>query len=327
MQSRDYWDKRFEELEAKQHEDAEKKLESLLKEYDDAVEEVERIFAKFYLRYAKDGIVTNAEARRILNSAEMVEFRKIIRKMRERAEDKTWKKKLEKFELRQRVTRLELLLLQLQDKLDYLAYRQRQTVIDVVEKQHEHQYLYVLFLLQVGLGTLMKVTEIPILTLEELLTTVWAMDGKSFAERVVTVAERHKREVERILIQGFSRGDPPQKIIDELVKRFNMSRNNAKRLVMTEQNYFNTKATAKAFANHGVKTYRFVATIDSRTSDICRSMHRKTFPMSEMRIGINAPPLHPNCRSVIVPVREVETPLTISFNEWIDKFVNKLSSI
>lgn len=323
MKSNNYWDKRFEELEAKQHDAAEQKLESLLKEYDDAIDEVEQIVGTFYLRYAKDGVVTNVEARRVLNSSEMVEFRKVVRKMRERAENETWKRTLEKIELRLRVSRLEFLLLRLYDKLEHLAYCQRQTVIDVVEQQHEHQYLYTLFLLQVGLGTLMKVTEIDRLTLEEILKTIWAMDGKSFAERVKTVAERHKREVERILIQGFSRGDDPQKIIDELVKRFNMSRNNAKRLVMTEMNYFNTKATAEAFLNQGVDTYRFVATIDSRTSEICRSMHRKVFPMSEMRIGINAPPLHPNCRSVIVPVRDVEKPALISFSEWLEKFVKK----
>ena len=41
----------------------------------------------------------------------------------------------------------------------------------------------------------------------------------------------------------------------------------------------------------------FVATLDSRTSEICQSMDGKVFDYKDREEGVNYPPLHPNCRS------------------------------
>lgn len=58
----------------------------------------------------------------------------------------------------------------------------------------------------------------------------------------------------------------------------------------------------KAFRDAGVKKYKFIATIDERTTDSCRLLNGKVFYVDEAKIGINVPPIadppHP-CRSVI----------------------------
>ena len=41
------------------------------------------------------------------------------------------------------------------------------------------------------------------------------------------------------------------------------------------------------------------AHLDSRTSAICREMDGKYFKIAEKEIGVNAPPLHVNCRSAV----------------------------
>ena len=51
----------------------------------------------------------------------------------------------------------------------------------------------------------------------------------------------------------------------------------------------------------GVKEYEIVSTLDSKTSEICRSLDGKHFPMSEFKPGITAPPFHPWCRTTTVP--------------------------
>lgn len=57
-----------------------------------------------------------------------------------------------------------------------------------------------------------------------------------------------------------------------------------------------------AFRDAGVEKYKFIATIDDRTTDSCRSLNGKVFRVDEAKIGINVPPIadppHP-CRSVI----------------------------
>ena len=65
----------------------------------------------------------------------------------------------------------------------------------------------------------------------------------------------------------------------------------------------------QAFIDAGVKAYRFIATIDDRTTSECRALHGKVFRMEELKLGVNAPPVYPPphpCRSVIQAV-EVES--------------------
>ncbi len=47
-----------------------------------------------------------------------------------------------------------------------------------------------------------------------------------------------------------------------------------------------------------------VATLDSHTSEICRDMDGKNFPMSQWEVGVTAPPFHVRCRSTTVPYFE-----------------------
>ena len=50
----------------------------------------------------------------------------------------------------------------------------------------------------------------------------------------------------------------------------------------------------------GIRKYRFVATLDLRTSTICRGLDGKVFLVSEQQPGKNCPPMHPWCRSTTV---------------------------
>lgn len=74
---------------------------------------------------------------------------------------------------------------------------------------------------------------------------------------------------------------------------------NARRLVRTEMNYVQNRAAADSIKESGMKYYRFIATLDRRTSVICRSHDGHVYSIDEYRPGENAPPLHPNCRSTI----------------------------
>jgi SPP1 gp7 family putative phage head morphogenesis protein len=49
-----------------------------------------------------------------------------------------------------------------------------------------------------------------------------------------------------------------------------------------------------------IQAYQFSAIIDSRTSDICAELDGKIFPPADL--DYYNPPLHPNCRSLIVPI-------------------------
>lgn len=75
------------------------------------------------------------------------------------------------------------------------------------------------------------------------------------------------------------------------------SRNAVATLVRTAATHASTVARQESFKMLGVKTWRFVATLDSKTSIQCAANDGKTFPLGKGPM----PPLHPNCRSTAVP--------------------------
>ncbi|MFM1582721.1 phage minor head protein, partial [Helcococcus ovis] len=47
----------------------------------------------------------------------------------------------------------------------------------------------------------------------------------------------------------------------------------------------------------GILAKKFEATLDKRTSKVCRDHDQRIIPIDKIKIGVNAPPLHPYCRS------------------------------
>lgn len=68
-------------------------------------------------------------------------------------------------------------------------------------------------------------------------------------------------------------------------------------LVRTAATHASTVARGESFRGLGVTHWRFVATLDTKTSIQCAANDGKTFALGEGP----QPPLHPNCRSTAVP--------------------------
>lgn len=71
-----------------------------------------------------------------------------------------------------------------------------------------------------------------------------------------------------------------------------------------EDNYLINQEKLYVYNYYGVKKVRFVAVIDDRTTDVCKSRNGKVYDIEKLTLGENLPPLHYNCRSYIEPVRE-----------------------
>ena len=110
---------------------------------------------------------------------------------------------------------------------------------------------------------------------------------------------------------------------------------------MTEMAAVSSTAQKDCFDELDVEEFEIVATLDDRTSEICREMDGKHFPMSQYEIGVTAPPFHVRCRTVTVPYFEDDfgavgqraargedgktyyVPADMTYREWEQKFVKK----
>ena len=108
---------------------------------------------------------------------------------------------------------------------------------------------------------------------------------------------------------------------------------------MMEEAYFSSAAQKDCFNELDVEQYEIVATLDSHTSDICRSLDGKVFPMKDYEPGVTAPPFHVYCRSTTVPYFEDDfgqpgeraargedgktyyVPSDMTYEEWKETFV------
>lgn len=79
------------------------------------------------------------------------------------------------------------------------------------------------------------------------------------------------------------------------------SRRDAERVVRTATNHITTQARARLYEDNEdiVYGYRIVATIDTRTSTICKTLDGKVVKLTARVQPL--PPFHPNCRTTTVP--------------------------
>lgn len=70
-----------------------------------------------------------------------------------------------------------------------------------------------------------------------------------------------------------------------------------------------------------VAAYQYSAIMDERTSDICSGLHNTIFKAGDEPI----PPMHFNCRSVLIPITKYEefTPTEKIEKQSIDEFIDE----
>ena len=107
--------------------------------------------------------------------------------------------------------------------------------------------------------------------------------------------------VNKELIQGMLRGDPPAKTITAIQKKFGTARYKARRLVHTETTYFNAVSKIQMYKDLGVDQIEIVETLDSRTCAVCQPLDGTVIPLAQYEPGVTVPPFHPNCRGTTCP--------------------------
>lgn len=135
---------------------------------------------------------------------------------------------------------------------------------------------------------------------KEIIKTNWS--GLTFSERLWENRRRLALVVKLELNNGLKRGNSIQDMSRIISSKLNVSIRDARRLVRTETCWIQTKATIDSYAKVGLTQYEFCAYLDGRTSDTCRSLDCKVFDINDFMPGVNAPPMHSNCRSCILPV-------------------------
>ena len=305
MKNSAYWKIRFEQLEAASNKNAISTFNTIQEQYIAAEREIERQISTWYQRFAKNNQITMAEARKLLTSGELAEFKwdvkEFIKYGEQNALNPMWMKELENASARFHISRLEALRIETQQTIEKLFGGQVDEVDKLLKKNYLHNYYHTVYEIQKGFNIGWDIAAVDDRTLERLISKPWATDGKNFSERIWSNKTSLINEIQTQLTRTFMLGKAPDDAIKAIAKKMKSSMGQAGRLVMTESAYFSSQSQKDAFNALDVEKFEIVATLDSSTSEICRELDGKVFDMKNFEPGVTAPPFHPWCRTTTVP--------------------------
>lgn len=340
MNNRDYWKKRFIAIENQNTEKTVKYFENLEKQFKQANKKIEAELSTWYRRFAVNNNITLPEAKRLLNSNELKELKwdvnDYIKHGKENAINQKWLKELENASSKKHITRLEALKLQLQQQVEVLYGNQLDDFDKLSRDIYHDNYYHTAFEIQKGFNVGYDLQGYNERQLEKVLNGTWGADGSNFSNRIW----KHKAELLNTLNNEITlniiKGKSPDDAIKNIAKQFNVSKNKAGRLVMTESAYISSLAQKDCYKELDVERYEIVATLDTHTSHICQDLDGEVFKMSEYESGVTAPPFHPYCRSCTCPYFDDDygeriardengekyfVPSNMKYHDWYKKFV------
>lgn len=342
MKSNEYW-------ECRQVQDA----FDAFQKAEDTADQISNIYLKssrylslqadeIFERYQKKHGLSESEARRLINTMQdKTSIDELLQKLRNGDKDQPKKDLLSQLEAPAYQARIERLR-HIQEQLDLIMqniYHQEKAVsTDFYTDLAKESYYRGIYNTQQRTDAAFSFGHVSAKTIDRVINSRWS--GKNYSERIwgntQALAQDLKEELLINLVTGRTNRDAAQVIAN----KFGQGAGNARRLVRTESNYVSTEMNFKVYDECGIEKYQYLATLDLKTSLVCRNLDGKLFYVKERQIGKNCPPMHPWCRSTTISVvneeyiakmqraaldpatgKRIKVPRSMSYWEWYDKFV------
>lgn len=318
-------------------------------QYDKASLSVQKEIEAFYQRFADNNQMDLFEARKLLNTRQLKEFRWSVEEYIEKGKtlnySDQWAKELENASTRHRVTRLQAMQLQMQQQVEALMGNEVDGLDNVISDIYEDGYYRTIFEVQKGVGVGESFATLDTDKISKVISKPWATDGTNFSEKVWG---EHRASLVQSLNTDFTqaiiRGDAPDKLIKKISDDFGVAKYKAKRLVLTESAFFSSESHRDAYKELGVDEVMISTTLDSDTCNDCGQYDGEKVPLDLYQPGATVPPFHPNCRCTTVPVDDFddgiesyraardengkyyEVPDSMTYKQWKEKYVDGKSN-
>ena len=291
-----------------------------------------------------DGI-SEAEAKRILQRASLdpgADFldglRQAISLVKDSEEKAALIAELNAPAYKARMQRLKALAEDVGEKCDEIARTADSTLDDGLRRIVRDSYYEGVFDMQQRTGIAFSFAKVSERMIKEILQQNWS--GKHYSKRVWGNTDELAEQLQRVLMKGVLTGASSGRMANEIQDLFHASYTRALTLTRTESSHCANSAELYRYKDTGVEKYRYVATLDNRTSEICQELDGKEFPVKDAKPGTNYPPMHPRCRSTTIEElspelmkklqRRARDPVTgelmtvpgdMTYREWYEKYV------
>lgn len=336
-----YWKKRAEQRLVQAERASAPYLRKIAARYRKAAQAIEGDIQRVFDTYRQDFTAEEASAflREEIPMAEYDRLKEILPGIQDERYRKELTMRLNAQSYRYRITRMQyvrqLILARLSEGADY----EKRASSELYRETAKEGYLRTLFDIQKGAGTGFAVAQLPEKTIDRLESARWY--GRNYSASVWRnrglVAEAAADVIETGVLAGQSIRRMSREMMEQTCTH---SVSNAARLIRTEVNYFCNQGALEGYREAEIEEYEFLATLDLRTSAACRELDGKKFPLAKAQPGKNCPPMHPYCRSTVIPIidtpglkrmekraaRDAETGKSVQiddmrYEEWYNRFV------
>lgn len=331
-----YWVNR---LEKEQYKTATQELRALEKAYKLAIKNINTTIKSYINDFAENNEISYKKALERLTSKQLELFKWTLEDYIKEAQKDPYNRQVINSSIKARLSRLEALKIQIGFELDKLYSEMEKTTEKVLDNIAQESYYKTLYNTD---GTDFHILDDK--TIKSFTQRKWVGDGLNYSQRIWNDRKKLANTLEKGLMEHLVTGGNINKVINNLTgfvdeKVYNRRAVSA-RLVYTEMSAVRSVATEEAYQELGVEKYKILATLDNRTSQICRNMDGKVFDKKDYQVGVTAPPFHINCRSTTVPYfddedtegervargddnKQYNIPSKMTYDEWYKEYVLK----
>lgn len=307
MPNQEYWEQRSLEVSDVIWKETGRLEKAMGVQYKIAQEDMKKDIKDFIERYATGNRISYDDAIRTLSSMEQATIRERLLRLQRRVianpqSSDVYKAEIAKLVGKVEFDRLNGLLLLLEARSAELAEETFQLTRSHLAKMYGESYYRTLYTLDQNLVrvSLVGLNEQAV---QKAITYPWS--GDQFSSRIWQNKDLMVRNLRQTVTQGIIKGTSTQ----EMTRIFNEAMGNtyfnANRVIRTETAFVLNEGAHAAYEESGVvDQYMFMATLDEKTSGKCGSLDGQVFPLKDKLVGTNAPPMHPFCRSTVIPYFE-----------------------
>lgn len=341
MSDNNYWEKRAVDLEKLSQDRADVDIMHVNKLFDGAVDIVEKQIEEIFGKYARDSGISQDAALRLLNEKQTETMRRnlmiTLAQCQEEIARQAILARLNAPAYAARISRLEAL----KDLIHAQAYKvgsaAHYRLTDRLIDTYEQSYYRSIYDQQRRTETGFDFTKLTDRDVQAAIATNWA--GSNYSKRVWKNTKKLAESLEEVITQGLMTGQSIRDMELALEARVVSERYKINRIIRTEVNHCCNQGTLMSYKAAGTLRYIYLATLDMRTSSICRSLDKEVFFVSKAKVGVNFPPMHPNCRSTTMAYPEdgifpkeriardpetnknIHVPFDMSYAQWYRKYV------
>ncbi len=304
-------------------------LEDLLASYDEASDRLKGDIHRILVKFADDNELSLDQATQLLSGKEYSKWKKSIKEYLKEIEaegqDSKIALELNTLSAKSRISRKEQLLAEIDKEMSSLAIKTNKEIKKHLTNVLVTNYYRGHYSIQKTVGLGFNVSKINRDLVKRILDYTWCTKkySKTIWDDIDKLTETLRKELASGFVDGSSIQQMTKRIDDVLAK----GRFVTERVVRTEAKYFAQQAQLMSYKKLGINEYMYKGAGCLK----CAAINGRKFKLEEAEVGVNCPPMHPNCKCRIIAIHTMSlfdmqrdvVPLdqNIKFKEWKEKFV------